>query len=192
MALICNLVFSIDDHSNPECFLTRYNYKGFNVKLTTPVPNNFPRDIDSYPTLMAPFMISSADITSMRKSYTFTGNGYCVCESCSDLENYTSTELTFTIDTNDNSIVSDARSSVAINSISISDNNDDDSDSDDELTDENSNSESDNEFLLQIITDIIAQDNRIGQLHYNSHYDCKCQNSENVCGCGCDPAHDGW
>jgi len=28
-------------------------------------------------------------------------------------------------------------------------------------------------------------------VHYDSHWDCYCK-TQDVCGCGCDPMHDGW
>ena len=58
-----------------------------------------------------------------------------------------------------------------------------------DLEDElNDNDDSDDELIDELIEEIknieLAYD-------YDSHYDCYCKTQE-VCGCGCDPLHNGW
>ncbi len=74
--------------------------------------------------------------------------------------------------------------------------NDDGSDSDSINSSDSSDDDSDNESeldgIIHKIIDMSPNDlnDNIG-INWDSHWDCYCK-TRRVCGCGCDPLHDGW
>lgn len=48
-----------------------------------------------------------------------------------------------------------------------------------------------NDDILERINDGIARAKDTIKFQYDSHHDCYCK-TQKVCGCGCDPKHNGW
>jgi hypothetical protein len=70
------------------------------------------------------------------------------------------------------------------NNSDLDENNNSDSDGNNELDDSNSDENNELDDLFSDIKDTIV-------LKIDTHWNCYCK-TRNVCGCGCEPKHDGW
>ena len=91
-------------------------------------------------------------------------------------------------DVDDDIIVTEGIVGVDLNIVSDDTGDSDTGDSDTGDTDDD-DSDSDNETdLLEIVSDNVMSSI---SLAVDTHWNCFCK-TRKVCGCGCDPLHDGW
>lgn len=174
-----------------------------NFKYTTCVelPDNIPLGVTRQPQYITPFKVHHEMLSKFRRSYTNTYDYDCTCDHCSEYDDSDQkTTITLRYKSTDN-VILDRRDYDTITFNDNEEDDDDDEDDDDEDDDdeneeeedeedeEDDNDEDDNEDRLQVLSEFVSE--HIG-VAYDSHYSCFCKRNQSVCGCGCDPAHDGW
>lgn len=155
------------------------------------IPDEFPVGVSREPTFVCPL---TRDI-DWRSEKTIDDSKTCPCRFCMDLETNADDESKFFIRLNreNNSVYTSCPDSTTMITLerddfpleTYSDSEDSSEDLKEVILDRNANMK----FMGEIVTNFMSSHYR--NLTYDPHYNCYCK-TQKVCGCGCDPKHDGW
>jgi hypothetical protein len=131
--------------------------------------------------------------TVVKKSYIANiQNIPCNCDSCNgNYDNYIELVVTCVrVAINTESIDKYIHTSTKITRLPCEESESDDEESDDEESDDE---ESENDGGDDPLCDLCNELYKSFSINIDTHFNCDlCQSTRNICGCGCDPDHDGW